>query len=91
MSLRSIAALSPGLHAVSPGLYIAIGKKIEGRPGSRSWIFRYTVAGRKRDYGIGSCRELSRDDAEREIARLRDLRRAGIDPIEQRRAGKKSR
>ncbi len=81
MPLRSIAALKPGLHAVAPLLYLAIGPT-----GSRSWIFRYTVAGRKRDYGIGSYRDFDRDAAEREVARLRAMLRQGIDPIDARRS-----
>jgi integrase len=87
MSVRQIDRLPPGLHAVSPGgLYIAIGKNAEGKPSSRSWIFRYTVAGRKRHYGIGSCRDIDRDAAELECEKLRGLRRQDIDPIDAKRA-----
>jgi hypothetical protein len=47
MSLRQIDRLPPGLRAAAAGgLYSAI-----GATGSRSWIFRYTAAGRKRDFG----------------------------------------
>ena len=82
MPLRQIDRLPPGLHAVAPGgLYIAI-----GATGSRSWIFRYSVAGRKRDFGLGSCRDLSRDDAEIEVQKLRVMVRRGEDPIDAKRA-----
>jgi hypothetical protein len=78
MPLRQIDRLPPGLYAVAPGgLYIAI-----GATGSRSWIFRYCVAGRKRDFGLGSCRDLSRDDAEIEVQKLRVMVRRGEDPID---------
>jgi integrase len=82
MPLRQIDRLPPGLHAVSPGgLYIAVGET-----GSRSWIFRYVADGRKRHFGIGSCRDIDRDQAEREVEKLRELRRTGVDPIDARRA-----
>jgi integrase len=86
MPLRQIDRLPPGLHAVAPSLYIAIGKDAEGKSSSRSWIFRYVANGRKRHFGIGSCRDIDRDQAEREVEKLRELRRQGIDPIDAKRA-----
>jgi integrase len=80
MPIRKIEQLGPGLHCVAPQLYLAIGKS-----GSRSWVFRYVTQGRKRDFGLGSARELSRDAAEREVEMLRELRRSGIDPIDAKR------
>jgi integrase len=62
-------------------LYLAV-----GTTGSRSWIFRYTVGARKRDFGLGSVRDLSRDDAEVEVQKLREMVRRGEDPIAAKRA-----
>ena len=81
MPLRKIDQLGPGLHAVAPQLYLAI-----GATGSRSWIFRYTVGSRKRDFGLGSTRDLSRDDAEGEVQKLREMVRRREDPIDAKRA-----
>jgi len=82
VSLRQIDRLPPGLQAVAAGaLYIAI-----GATGSGSWIFRYTAAGRKRDFGLGSCRDLSRDEAQIEVQKLRAMVRRGEDPIDAKRA-----
>ena len=65
-----------GLHADGRGLYMQI-----SRSGTRSWIFRYQVAGRRRLMGLGpvgpvtltEARELAHE-AKRAVAR-------GIDPI----------
>jgi hypothetical protein len=81
MPLRKIDQLGPGLHAAAPQLYLAV-----GATGSRSWIFRYSVGSRKRDFGLGSARDLGRDDAEAEVRKLREMVRRGEDPIEAKRA-----
>jgi len=81
MPLRKIDQLGPGLHAVAPQLYLAV-----GATGSRSWIFRYSVGSRKRDFGLGSARDLGRDDAEAEVQKLREMVRRGEDPIDAKRA-----
>jgi integrase len=47
--------------------------------------FRHVDAGRKRDMGLGSFREISREDAERRVEQLREARRNGIDPIQAKR------
>jgi integrase len=88
MPLKRIEQLGPGFHCVGPSLYIAVGKidPDTHKPGSRSWVFRYVDAGRKRDMGLGSFREISREDAERRIEQLREARRNGVDPIQAKRA-----
>lgn len=80
MPVRQIEKLPPGKHAVAPSLYIAV-----SHIGGRSWVYRFTVAGRKVDMGIGSCRTMTRDDALREVEKLQAQRRAGVDPLTARR------
>ena len=53
--------------------------------GSRSWVLRYQVAGKRRDLGLGSYPSVTLADA-REAARAARAKLAqGIDPIEDRR------
>ena len=75
MPIRQIAALKPGLHAVAPCLYAAIGSS------SRSWIYRYREGGKTRDMGLGSMRDLDRDQAEEKVRLLREGLKTGIDPL----------
>ena len=73
----------PGLHAVggSDGLYLSISKQ-----SSRSWILRVMIGGKRRDMGLGSYPEVTLADARRDALAARERIRAGVDPIEERRA-----
>ena len=81
MPVKAIEKLPPGFHAVAECLYLS-----KTATGGASWVFRYVVKGRKTNMGIGSARELSRDEAIAEVARLQAMRKAGIDPLAERRA-----
>lgn len=75
----------PGMHAMGgdpPGLYLY------SHGGARSWIYRYTFNGRRRDYGLGSCIDFTLAEARELAAQARKQVRAGIDPIEARRVAK---
>jgi integrase len=73
----------PGLFADGGGLYLQVTAS-----GARSWIFRYQLAGRRRDMGLGSAERFGVTLAEaRERARAaRRLVEEQIDPIDARRA-----
>jgi len=72
---------TPGLIADGGGLYLQIAPT-----GAKTWIYRFQLAGRRRDMGLGSAELFSLADA-RERARLaRRLVADRIDPIERRRA-----
>jgi integrase len=74
-------ARRPGLHGDGGGLFLQV-----GRSGAKSWVFRYKVAGMHRLMGLGPLNAVSLTDA-REAARIcRQMRLAGIDPIDKRRA-----
>jgi hypothetical protein len=74
-------ARRPGLHGDGGGLFLQV-----GRSGVKSWIYRYKVAGKHRLMGLGPARDVGLADA-REAARVcRQMRLAGIDPIDKRRA-----
>jgi len=80
MPVKAIEKLRPGKHACAPCLYIHV-----SRTGGRSWVYRYVRSGAKVDMGIGSYRELSRDEAIDKVAELQAQRKAGIDPLTARR------
>jgi hypothetical protein len=44
------------MRAVGRQLYIRVGAS-----GSRSWVFRYGTGNHKKDHGIGSALDVSRD------------------------------
>jgi integrase len=71
----------PGYFADGGNLYFRIAPG-----GSCGWIFRYAIAGRTRDMGLGGFPEISLADARTLAAKCRRLLQEGIDPIEQRRA-----
>jgi integrase len=76
-----------GMHAIGgvPGLYLCVAG------GGRSWILRYMLDGRRRDFGLGSYLDLTLADA-REAARAqRQLILQGIDPVDAKREGRDTR
>jgi len=72
---------TPGMHADGGGLYLRVAEA-----GTKSWIFRFTQAGRLRDMGLGSVNDVSLAAVRRRAAECRELRAQGIDPITHHRA-----
>jgi integrase len=90
LTATGVRHAKPGRHAAGNGLYLVVRKPSGGGtgPGSKSWVFRYTFAGRIREAGLGSaagpgCVTLA--DAAAQAAELRRQVRAGIDPLDHRR------
>lgn len=49
LTTLEIRMLNPGMHADGNGLYLYV------KPGgTKSWIFRYQLAGRRREMGLGN-------------------------------------
>jgi len=76
LTVRKVEALSqPGMHGDGAGLYLNV-----SRSGSKSWILRTVVHGRRRDLGLGSASLVKLAEA-REIAQTyRKIAREGGDP-----------
>jgi integrase len=77
----------PGMHAVGdpPGLVLRV------RPeGSRSWILRALVLGKRRHIGLGPFPEVALADAREAAKRHRATIREGRDPLEEARALKRA-
>ena len=73
---------APGAHFVGgvAGLFLEIK---EG--GSRSWVLRVMVAGKRRDMGMGGFPDVTLAQARERARTARDQIRAGTDPIQSRR------
>jgi hypothetical protein len=72
---------APGSYADGGGLYLQVAPG-----GSKSWIFRYQRAGRRREFGLGGTGAVSLAQAREKAIEARRLLAAGSDPIEARRA-----
>src|SRR5579862_1640258 len=66
----------PGLHHDGGGLYLQVGAS-----GSKSWTYRYMLAGRAREMGLGPLQVVSLAEAREKAAEARRLKFAGVDPI----------
>ncbi|WP_448206655.1 tyrosine-type recombinase/integrase [Azospirillum sp. sgz302134] len=70
----------PGRYVDGRGLMLVI-----GTDGSRKWVLRIQKDGRRRDFGLGSERDVSLADARDEAGRIRRQVRAGLDPVAEKR------
>ena len=72
-----------GRYSDGDGLYLNIAKG-----GSKSWILRITIDGRRRDLGLGSLKVVSLADARNRAHDKRVVVAQGRDPIAEKRRGK---
>lgn len=80
LSAVRVAALGKaGLYADGGGLYLKV-----TRSGTKSWIFRFTIAGKVRDMGLGKYPTITLSGARALAARCRVDRIEGLDPIRER-------
>jgi integrase len=74
-----VKSAGPGRHADGNGLYLEVDPT-----GSRRWVLRVVVHGRRRDLGLGSAALIPLAYARELAARLRKVARAGGDPVAER-------
>jgi integrase len=74
-------AKAPGYLPDCGGLYLQVTES-----GSKSWIYRYSLAGKRREMGLGPYPTISLAAARNLAADARSLAKAGRDPIEARNA-----
>jgi integrase len=79
-ALKVERAKEPGMYADGGGLYLQVTE------GGASWIYRYMLAGRAREMGVGPLALFGLSEARAKALDARRLRHEGIDPIEARRA-----
>lgn len=79
LSAAAVKNLPEGRHTDGGGLHLFV------RPdGSRSWVLRLVVHGRRRDMGLGGFPALTLAAARVESNRWRSIAKAGGDPIKER-------
>lgn len=79
LTALEIKSAKAGMHADGGGLYLSV-----SRSGAASWAFRYQIAGRRREMGIGSASVVPATEARAKAAELKDRVKRGIDPLETR-------
>jgi integrase len=81
-SVKKIESLKKiGYHADGDNLYLQVSSS-----NAKSWIFRFSFDGKRREMGIGSYPEITLEKARESAIELRRLVKSGVDPIEQRKA-----
>lgn len=84
LTVVGIRALNePGRYADGNGLYLVVDPS-----GSKRWVLRTVVQGRRRDIGLGGLRVVPLSDARQQAAELRQAARSGGDPLAARRQAK---
>jgi integrase len=88
LSHRKVETLKqPGMYSDGGGLYLQVTEGSDDTP-RKSWLFRYAVAGRERQMGLGPLNDVPLAEARDRALAARELRRAGRDPITEREASR---
>lgn len=81
LTAREVAAIkTDGRHSIGDGLYL----EVVGN--ARRWFTRYTIQERRREMQLGSTADVSLKEARELVADARKSVKAGIDPIERKKA-----
>jgi integrase len=78
LKIRSLT--NPGRYTDGRGLMVVIGKD-----GSRKWVLRVQVNGKRRDIGLGPVADVPLADAREAATEMRRQIRLGVDPVAERR------
>lgn len=82
LSARKVQTIrEPGRHADGRGLYLQVDAS-----GARRWVFVFQYQGRRKEMGLGGFGDVGLAEAREAVDAARKLVRAGINPIEERRA-----
>lgn len=82
--LRVRNVTDPGRYTDGNGLYLIVEPS-----GTKRWLLRIVVTGKRRDIGLGGLKLVTLAEAREEAARLRKIARAGGDPLADRRAARR--
>jgi integrase len=89
MPKRATPLTAVAVKNAKPGIYVdGGGLQLVVKPtGAAAWIYRYTLAGRRRDMGLGPARgpaAIALAEARGRAGKARELIQAGVDPLEKR-------
>ena len=76
-------ASKPGYYGDGAGLWLQVSAS-----GSKSWIFRYTLAGKQREMGLGATHTITLAAAREQAKQYRVMLRDGQDPLDTRNAAR---
>lgn len=79
-------AKGPAVLHDGGGLYLRVSPT-----GSKAWVFRFQLDGKRRDMGLGPFPDISLAEARRRATDHRNQRREGIDPLEAKAAQRQAR
>jgi hypothetical protein len=82
---RTVQTAKTGRHSDGDGLQLVVGEN-----GRKKWVLRYQVRGIRRDKGLGSYPEVGLKEARGRAGADRGLIAKGVDPIDERRAARKT-
>lgn len=80
-SLEVSKKTKPGYHSDGAGLYLQV-----SAAGAKSWLFRFTIAGKKRWMGLGPFHTVTLAEARLKARECRHALLNGHDPLEQKRS-----
>jgi integrase len=83
LSSAQVKHAKPGMHPDGGGLYLQVTTAKDGQI-NKSWIFRFAVAAKERQMGLGSLKTIGLSKARDEARRCRELLQKGKDPIVER-------
>ena len=80
LTTRKVETAKPGKYEDGYGLRLVVAES-----GARKWVFRYMLAGKRVEMGLGSVPTVSLAEARQRAADARRLVKAGTDPVSARR------
>lgn len=83
LTARKVETAKPGRHGDGAGLWLIVSDA-----GARRWAYRFTIAGKVSELGLGSYPDVSLSEARDMAAEARKLSKAGKSPVEARRTAK---
>ena len=78
---RKAVTAPPGKYEDGGGLRLVVSKT-----GARKWVLRFTIAGKRREMGLGSLPDVGLAEARNKASEARKFAKDGLDPIEARQA-----
>jgi integrase len=85
LSPLTVKSVPPGMYCDGGGLYLQVTKGTDGAL-HRSWLYRFAIAGRERQMGLGSFPTVTIAEARAKATDARKLVAARVDPIVRRNA-----
>src|SRR5271155_5182101 len=79
LSDRTVKTAKAGKYGDGDGLQLAV-----STAGGKSWVFRYMLAGKAREMGLGPYPDFSLAEARKRATEARKLKQQGKDPIAER-------